>query len=334
MTQERKITLANGRKFSADAETSILDNALRQGIALEHSCKNGRCGVCKALLLNGHTEVLQHEESLQEAEKQAGFILTCCRKALADIEIEAEDLPELQGIQTKTIPARIDSLEFFTPNVVQVVLRTPPNNTLQFLPGQYISVIGPNGIRRAYSVANAPRADHKIALHIKKVDQGVLSQYWFEQAKVNDLLRLEGPMGTFFLRNQIPQTLILLATGTGLAPIQALLEKLQVLAQQGQALPNVAVYWGNRHERDIYCDLPVPQIAGIDAHLVLSRPAQGWVGRTGYVQQAVLEDFGNLQNAAVYACGSSSMIASAKTAFVQAGLPGNRFYSDAFVSTN
>ena len=334
MTQEHQILLANGRKFSADAESSILDNALRQGFALEHSCKNGRCGVCKAQLLNGQTEVLQHEESLQEAEKQAGFILTCCRKALDNIEIDAEDLPELQGIQTKTIPARIDSLEFLTPSVVQVVLRTPPNNTLQFLPGQYISVIGPNGTRRAYSVANAPRVDHKIVLHIKKVEQGVLSQYWFEQAKVNDLLRLEGPMGTFFLRDQLPQTLILLATGTGLAPIQALLEKLQALAQQGQTLPKIAVYWGNRHEQDIYSELPVQHISGIDAHLVLSRPKQGWAGRKGYVQQAVLEDFGNLQNAAVYACGSGSMIASAKVALLEAGLPGNRFYSDAFVSTN
>ncbi len=334
MAQEHQIKLANGRVFSANAETSILDNALRQGVTLEHSCKNGRCGVCKTQLLNGQTDVLQHEESLQEAEKQAGFILTCCRKALANIEIDIEDLPELQGIQTKTIPARIDSLEFLTPSVVQVVLRTPPNNTLQFLPGQYISVIGPNGVRRAYSVANAPRTDNKIVLHIKKVEQGVLSQYWFEQAKVNDLLRLEGPMGTFFLREQLPQTLILLATGTGLAPIQALLEKLKALAQQAQALPQIAVYWGNRYEKDIYCELGIQNMSGVDINLVLSRPTQGWTGRTGYVQQAVLEDFSNLQNTAVYACGSSSMITSAKIEFIKAGLPKNRFYSDAFVSTN
>jgi CDP-4-dehydro-6-deoxyglucose reductase, E3 len=334
MTQEHQILLNNGRKFSVDAETSILENALRQGVALEHSCKNGRCGVCKTQLLNGQTEVLRHEESLQEAEKQAGFILTCCRKALANVQIDAEDLPELQGIQTKTIPARIDSLKFLTSSVVQVVLRTPPNNTSQFLPGQYISVIGPNGTRRAYSIANAPRTDNKIVLHIKKVEQGVLSKYWFEQAKANDLLRLEGPMGTFFLRDQLPQTLVLLATGTGLAPIQALLEKLQALARQERALPKIAVYWGNRHEHDIYCELPIHHISDIQGHLVLSRPAQGWIGRTGYVQQAVIKDFSNLQNAAVYACGSSSMIASAKTALVEAGLPSNRFYSDAFVSTN
>ena len=215
----------------------------------------------------------------------------------------------------------------------EAILRTPPGNTLQFLPGQYISVIGPNGTRRAYSIANAPRADHKIVLHIKKVEQGVLSQYWFEQAKVNDLLRLEGPMGTFFLRDQLPQILILLATGTGLAPIQALLEKLQTLAQQGQTLPEIALYWGNRHEREIYSQLQFEGIPDISIHYVLSRPAVDWRGRSGYVQQAVAQDFSDLSKSAVYACGSQAMINTSKVEFINLGLPQNRFYSDAFVQS-
>lgn len=333
MTQEFKIVLSNQRKFSADAETSILDNALRQGITLEHSCKSGRCGVCKARLISGRTELLMHEESLQQAEKQAGFILTCCRKVLTDVEIDIEDLPELVGIQSKTLPARIDELEYLTADVVRVVFRTPPTSILQFLAGQYISVIGPNGVRRSYSIANSPRADHKIVLYIKKIEQGVLSQYWFEKARVNDLVRLEGPMGTFFLRDQLPKILILLATGTGLAPIQALLEELQTLAEQGQKLPMVAVYWGNRYEHDLYCELQFQGIPNISINYVLSRPQGDWKGRSGYVQQAVVQDFSDFSEVAVYACGSAVMIRESKALFCELGLPQNKFYSDSFVQS-
>lgn len=327
-----EVLLRNGNRFNCDPSTTILDNAIANKIALEHSCKTGQCGVCEAKVLCGETKVLRPEIALDAEKVNQGFVLTCCRTATSNIEIDAEDLPELADIKTKTYPARIDSIEQLTQSIIKVVLRTPPNDKIHFLAGQYISVIGPNGLRRSYSIANAPRADGKIELHIKKVDGGAFSAYWFEQAKVNDLLRFEGPLGTFFVRKPLPQKLILLATGTGLAPIKALLENIAALPAAD--LPEVHVYWGSRHAEDVYMDLATLSASNSLVHVLLSQPAAGFTGRKGYVQDAVLTDFKQFDDCAVYACGSIKMIESAKAALLKSGLPSNKFHSDAFVSSN
>ena len=327
-----EVLLRNGNRFNCDTSTTILDNAIANKIALEHSCKNGQCGVCEARVASGETIVLRPEIALNAEKLEQGFVLTCCRAATSDIEIDAEDLPELAEIRTKTYPARIDSIEQLTQSIIKVVLRTPPNDKIHFLAGQYVSVIGPNGLRRSYSIANAPRADGKIELHIKKVDGGAFSAYWFEQAKVNDLLRFEGPLGTFFVRKPLPQRLILLATGTGLAPIKALLENMATLP--AAELPEVHVYWGSRYAEDIYLDAALLSGTSSRINLLLSQPEPEWPGRKGYVQNAVLADFKQFDDCAVYACGSIKMIESAKAALVESGLPSNKFHSDAFVSSN
>lgn len=327
-----EVLLRNGNRFNCDPSTTILENAIANKIALEHSCKNGQCGVCEAKVLSGETKVLRPEIALKAEKLEQGFILTCCRTATSDISLDAEDLPELAEIKTKTYPARIDSIEQLTQSIIKVVLRTPPNDKIHFLAGQYVSVIGPSGLRRSYSIANAPRADGKIELYIKKVDGGAFSAYWFEQAKVNDLLRFEGPLGTFFIRKPLPKKLILLATGTGLAPIKALLENMVTLPAAD--LPEVHVYWGSRHSEDIYMDLATISLPNSQLHVLLSQPEAGFTGRKGYVQHAVLADFKQFDNCAVYACGSITMIESAKADFIKNGLPSHRFHSDAFVSSN
>lgn len=231
-----------------------------------------------------------------------------------------------------TVPAKIDQIDHLASDVVCITLRTPPQNTLRFLPGQYVSVIGPGGLRRSYSLANAPRADGKLQLHIKRVEGGALSAYWFGQAKVNDLLRLEGPLGTFFLRSQLPAHLLLLATGTGIAPILSLLQQLEA---NPPSATQVALFWGNRHEQDIYLDLQqVAPNLGPHITLVLSKPADDWSGHRGHVQHAVMAQHTDFSNTAVYACGSNAMIQSARESLVNAGLPAHRFYSDAFVSSS
>lgn len=327
-----EVLLRNGNRFNCDPSTTILDNAIANKIALEHSCKNGQCGVCEAKVLSGETKVLRPEIALNAEKLEQGFVLTCCRTATSDISLDTEDLPELADIRTKTYPARIDSIEQLTQSIIKVVLRTPPNDKIHFLAGQYISVIGPNGLRRSYSIANAPRADGKIELHIKKVDGGAFSAYWFEQAKVNDLLRFEGPLGTFVIRKPLPKKLILLATGTGLAPIKALLENLSTLPVEN--LPEVNVYWGSRYAEDIYLDAALLSGTSSRINLLLSQPEPEWTGRKGYVQNAVLADFKQFDDCVVYACGSITMIESAKAAFIKNGLPSHRFHSDAFVSSN
>ncbi len=199
---------------------------------------------------------------------------------------------------------------------------------LEFLPGQYIDVIGAEGLRRSYSVANAPRADKQIELHIREVTDGAMSRYWFQQAKVNDLLRLRGPLGTFFLRDQAGRDLVLLATGTGIAPVKAIVESLPELHDEAQAR-SVTVYWGGGQLGDLYWQ--APKLPGLRFVPVLSRADASWDGARGHVQDIFLNDRPNLLNTLVYACGSDAMIHSARSQLLAAGLPGRHFRSDAFV---
>jgi CDP-4-dehydro-6-deoxyglucose reductase len=326
------VTLSNQKTFKAEQDQTLLDSAKAHGLILEYSCRTGRCGACKAKVLRGTSAIKQGEQALSQEEQDAGYILTCCRVALSDLELDIEDLGQLAEIQSKTLPCRIDSIEKMAGDVMQIVLKTPPNNALNFLAGQYLDVIGKEGVRRSYSLANAPRPDGKLELHIRHVDQGVMSAYWFDQAQHNDLLRLEGPLGTFSLRNTHSNILIFLATGTGIAPVKAMLEQLAINPEQ-LAGKNVYIYWGGRTIADIYWQ---PHFDDLRVNFipVLSRADSSWFGRTGYIQQAVLDDGLDLTAATVYACGSDTMIHSARKQLLNAGLSQKSFYSDAFVSSN
>ncbi len=325
------VKLANTKTFDYQPEQTLLEAARAHGIALEHSCRTGRCGVCKAKVLDGITTPVKAEESLSAEEQAAGFILTCCRTAVTDVSLDIEDLGELGNIETKTLPCRIDSLSRLTDDVIEVTLRTPPTSRLSYLSGQYIDVIGKDGLRRSYSVANAPRDDGKLTLQIRKVPNGEMSRYWFDEAKANELLRLEGPLGTFCLRPSQASQLVLLATGTGIAPIRAMLEQLAANPAV-HTYRQIHVYWGGRTEKDLYWTPDYPSLP-LRFVPVLSRSPDS-AGAKGYVQDAALADGMDIKDAVVYACGSESMIASAKSKLVAAGLNPKNFHSDAFVSSN
>lgn len=326
------VTLNTGRSFAADAATSILDAARGAGIALEYSCRTGRCGVCKAPLVSGETVLLRaEEESLSAEEAAQGLILTCCRAAAGDVSLDVEPLDRLAGLETRTIPARIAGIERLAADIVRINLRTPPASPLRFLPGQYVDVIAA-GVRRSYSLANAPRDDALLELIVRRYPGGVLSDYWFERAKVNDLIRIEGPFGTFFLRDAAPTNILFLATGTGIAPVKALLE--EIAADRPRAARHrISVFWGNR-EAESFCWDPVALGLDIGFHHLLSGTDAGWAGRRGYVQDAAIHHGVDPADTVVYACGSNAMIAAARTALTALGLPVRRFFSDAFVSSN
>jgi CDP-4-dehydro-6-deoxyglucose reductase len=326
------VTLSNHKTFTAEPGKSLLDCAKSQGTVLEYSCRTGRCGVCKANVLQGDTEVVQPELALTEEERACGSILTCCRAAVTDVELDIEDLGLLADIQIKTMPCRLDTLERLADDVLRVVLRTPPKSALFYLPGQYIDVIGKDGVRRSYSIANAVREDGKLELHIRQVPDGVMSQYWFGGAQANDLLRLEGPLGTFCLRSASTTNLVFMATGTGIAPVKAMLEGLSD-APETLSGKRIYVYWGGRTEQDLYWQPDFPSL-GLTYRPVLSRADTQWPGATGYVQQAVLAESLDLADTSVYACGSETMIHAARELLTQAGLPLKHFHSDAFVSSN
>jgi len=326
------VTLNTGRSFSADTTTSILDAARAAGIVLEYSCRTGRCGICKAPVAAGETVLLRPEdESLSSAEMQQGLILTCCRAAAGDVALDIEPLDRLAGFDIKTMPARIVSIDRLAPDIVEVVLRTPPASPLRFVAGQYVDVLA-EGVRRSYSLANAPCADHHLTLIIKRYPGGALSGYWFERAKVNDLVRLEGPFGTFFLRDEAPTNLLFLATGTGIAPVKALLEELASDPTRA-ARHRIDVFWGNR-EAESFCWDPVSLGLDIGFHHLLSGRDENWSGRRGYVQDAAIARGIDPADTVVYACGSSAMIDAARAALLALGVPAKRFFSDAFVVSN
>jgi CDP-4-dehydro-6-deoxyglucose reductase len=323
------VTLSTGREFQTLPDRSLVDAALEVGIALPHSCKTGRCSTCKCKVIHGETIALQTESSLTAEEKVDGWILSCIRAAKTDVTLEVEDFSDLVLPISKTLPCRIISVDRLASDVVRVMLRLAPTSEFRFIPGQYIDVIGPGGIRRSYSLANANTAYKTLELHIRAVDQGVMSEYWFNHAKVNDLLRFNGPLGTFFLRSQNQLHLVFLATGTGMAPVKAMLESLTDASAESSP-KSVTVFWGGRTAEDLYFD-PKDIPGGHRFVPVLSRAAAGWTGVSGYVQKAFLAEQPDLANTVVYACGSDAMIRSAKISLLAAGLPVNRFFADAFV---
>lgn len=324
-----EITLTSGKRFPAAPGMSLLDAATQADVALPYSCRTGRCSTCKCKVLQGETVALQAETGLTAAEQAEGWILGCVREAASDVLLEVEDLGGITLPTPRTLPCRIASLDKLAPDVLKVTLRLPPTADFHFMAGQYIDVIGPGGLRRSYSLARAMASDRLLELHIRAVKGGAMSHYWFAQAQVNDLLRLHGPLGTFFLRDPRDLDVILLATGTGLAPVKAMLESLADAPAEAQPR-SVRVLWGGRVPTDLYLDLR--SIAGPHEDIpVLSRAGNEWGGARGHVQDVLLGLQPDLAHAAVYACGSDAMIHSAREALVQAGLPRQRFYSDAFV---
>jgi CDP-4-dehydro-6-deoxyglucose reductase len=330
------IRLANGTHFEAERGTSMLDAALSAGVVLEHSCRTGRCGSCKARRVHGTTAHLRAPQSLTDDELARGWILTCTDEATADVQLDIEDLGALVGIQTRVTPARIDTLEHLS-DVVKVTLRLPPKSPFRFLAGQYIDVTGPSGARRSYSIASAAASPERVELQIRRVDGGQLSAYWFEQAKPNDLLRFNGPLGTFFMRPVAGLDLIFLATGTGIAPIVSMLHQLRGMPQ-AECPRSVTLYWGGRELQDHYLD-PTSLLEGLRYVPVVSRGDVSWHGARGHVQDVLIHDVAHgrappLAGAAVYACGSEAMIHGARNLLADNGLPPRSFHSDAFVSSD
>jgi CDP-4-dehydro-6-deoxyglucose reductase len=255
---------------------------------------------------------------------------------VSDVRLDVEDMGPLAEYPPRVTPSRINVLERVADDVVRVVLRLPPTSQFRFLAGQHVDVTSPAGARRSYSIASAAAAPGKVELHIRRVDGGRFSDYWFGAAKADDLLRFDGPRGSFFLRPVTDLDVVFLATGTGIAPIVSMLAQ---LAATPDAQPrSVSLYWGGRHVQDHYLD-PVAALPGLRYVPVVSRGGVRWQGAHGHVQDVLLADVAlgrapALAGAAVYACGSERMIHDARRALADAGLPPRRFHFDAFVGSD
>ena len=318
-----------GTCFQSAAKDTLLSAAEKSGNHLPYSCRTGRCSSCKCKIISGSSITLSEELGLTESDKAEGWILSCVRSATSDIVLEVEDLGGINLPKPKTVPCRIQELNRLADDVMQVRLRLPPTADFSYLSGQYVDVIGPSTVRRSYSLASSNSTDNHLELHIRSVPGGAMSEYWFQQAKVNDLLRLNGPLGTFFLRNIAGLDLVFLATGTGIAPVKSMLEGMNIFSADERP-SSVTVYWGARKPQDLYCDVTTFSESARYVP-VLSQADDAWTGARGYVQQQLLKDMPDLSQAVVYACGSDAMIQNAKYLLESAGLPACRFHSDAFV---
>ena len=325
---EFKIKTEENKEFISVEGGTILESALSAGFVFDYSCKNGQCGTCKTTLLKGEIIEIQEQLALNKEDANNQF-LTCCCVAASDILIDAIDLSAMHGIEVKILPTRINSLDLLSEDIMQVKLRLPPASNFEFLEGQFIDIIGPNSIRRSYSIASIS-SNNKITLLIKKVKDGKLSHYWFNKAKLNDLLRIEGPKGTFFLRDR-SRPLVFLATGTGIAPIISILDGLDSDPDFNQ-IENISLFWGNRVQQDFIWSPNFKKI-NVDFYPIVSKDDDDWNGEIGHVQDVALRVLNNIKKVNVYACGASVMIDCAKSNFIKSGLNEKDFYSDKFVQS-
>jgi CDP-4-dehydro-6-deoxyglucose reductase len=324
----------SGHTLIAEDGETILAAALREGFMLPYGCRNGACGSCKGKVTSGEIDFGEFQSSaLTDADIAAGKALFCVACATSDISIECREVGAAKDIQIKTLPCRVHKMEKLGHDVMGLSLKLPANERMQFLAGQYIDILLKNGNRRSFSLANAPHDDALLQLHIRHVPGGEYTEHVFNAMKEKDILRIEGPLGGFFLREDSEKPIIFIAGGTGFAPIKAMIEH----ALHHHANREMVLYWGARELRDLY----LPHLASkwqqenpnVTFIPVLSTPSpdDAWPGRTGLVVDAVLQDFPDLSGYQVYACGAPVMVEAAQNGCLKQNLPEAEFFADAFL---
>ncbi|MCI4428691.1 MAG: CDP-6-deoxy-delta-3,4-glucoseen reductase [Burkholderiales bacterium] len=329
----------SGRTFQTEPDETVLGAAIRQGIGLPYGCRDGACGSCKCRLLEGKIRHRPHQsKALSAAEESAGLMLTCCALPQTDIVLEARMVPGAGEFPVRKMPCRVIAVTKPAADVALLTLQLPANDTLRYHAGQYIEFILRDGARRSYSMANAPHSQTDkpaIELHVRHMPGGKFTDHVFGAMKEKDILRIEGPFGSFFLRETSDKPIVLLASGTGFAPIKAIIEQIEF---KGIIRPT-QLYWGCRSRADLYLHewaeqaaLRMPNLRYVPV-LSEAKPEDGWTGRIGLVHQAVLQDWPDLSEHQVYACGVPAMVDAAQRDFVQlCALPAEEFYADSFTS--
>jgi CDP-4-dehydro-6-deoxyglucose reductase len=326
----------SGRTFQVAHDEAVLAAGIRQGIGLPYGCKDGACGSCKCKLLSGSVQHGPHQDKALSAEDEAaGMVLTCCAIPKSDLTLESRQVTEIGAFPIKKMPVRVTTMNRMSPDVMVVQLQLPANDTFAYRAGQYIEFMLRDGSRRSYSMANAPHLGPHIELHIRHMPGGKFTDHVFGAMKEKEILRVEGPYGSFYLREESQKPAIFLASGTGIAPIKSLVEHMR---HKGITRP-VALYWGGRRPQDLYLDAWVKEQIQTMPNLTYvpvvsdAMPSDNWTGRTGFVHRAVLQDFPELGGHQVYACGAPVVIESAKADFcTQAHLPPEEFFADSFTS--
>lgn len=321
----------SGHTYDAKVYETVLESALEAGFNIPYGCRNGACGSCKGTILSGAVDYGDYARTaLTEEEKAAGKALFCCARPLSDLSIECREI-NAGVIPPRILPARVERKQQLSHDVMALFLKLPSSERLQFMAGQYIEFLLKDGKRRAFSLANAPHVDNLLELHLRLIPGGQFTEYVFNEMPDKAILRIEAPFGSFYYRDD-EKPMIMVAGGTGFAPIKGIIEHMI----HHHIKREVTIYWGARTREDLY--MPELPQAWADAypHIkfipVLSDATvqDNWQGRSGLVHQAVLDDFADLSKYEVYCCGAPAMVEVAHASFLQAGLPEDAFFSDAF----
>ncbi len=320
----------SGHQFYVESNETVLDAALRQGINMRYGCRSGACGACKGKLLEGDIHYENDPIALTDKDQADNLVLFCAAHADSELVIEMEEVKLDSAIEIKTLPCRVHDMKLLTDDVMQLFIKLPAAERLQFLSGQYIDILLEDGRHRSFSIANAPHNDEFLELHIRLVDDGLFTPKVFKTMQNKDLLRIEGPHGSFFFHEESTKDILLLAGGTGFAPIKGIVEH---LVSEKITRP-IAIYWGVRTEADLYMNELAQSWAAEHDNItfipVLSDADSNWSGRSGYVHEAVLADFEDLSELDVYSCGPPAMIQAAEKTFQEKGLKKNQFFYDSF----
>ncbi len=330
-----RITIeSSGHAFTAEPGESVLEAALRNGLVIPYSCRGGTCATCMGKVVEGEVSYPDGElpPGLDPKEAAIGQALFCLARPEGDLSIEVREVRDGGDIEPRKLPCRVVRMEQLAHDVMQLDLKLPDTERLQFLPGQYIDILLRDGRKRSYSLANAPHKDDVLELHVRHVAGGAFSDKVFADMKEKALLRLEGPLGNFFLREESPRPIILVAGGTGFAPIKGMLEHAFYI---GLDRP-MHLYWGARSRRDLYLDALPQAWAAEHVHFhytsCLSEPLpeDDWDGAVDLVHNRVLRDFPNLEPFDVYMAGPPGMVHAARRDFARHGLPAGQLYYDSF----
>lgn len=329
-----KVSLADSdRHFLVQEGEAILTAALRQGVMLPYSCKNGTCGSCKGKVVQGEVHYPFHPPlALERADFAENNALMCQAEPLEDLVIQVREIEAVRDIEIRKLPARVTEKSQLSPNVIRLRLKLPKNQRLQFLAGQYVDVLLKGGKRRAFSIASSPSMEDEIELHIRHVDGGGFTGHVFDTLKEMDIIRFEGPLGNFFIRNDAPERpMILMGGGTGFAPLKSMVEH---LLEQGDRR-EIHLYWGARRSEELYLEALPKQWAQQQPHIHYyqavseeNEPGAGYF--PGLVHQAVLSDHPDLSAFDVYMSGAPGMIDAAHSAFLKHGLIAGRLFYDSF----
>lgn len=323
------LTQPGKHRFSVDDGETVLAAALRQRVGLPYGCRNGTCGTCAAWLVSGNVE---YPSGKTEALKgrPSGTCLACQAVPLSDLVLEVVEVETVAEIAVRTLPCRVERKERLSHDVLRLCLKLPEQQRLQFYAGQYLDFILKDGRKRAFSIANAPHDDAYIELHVRHVPGGEFTQYVFENLAEKTILRIQAPLGTFFLRESSPRPIVLMGGGTGFAPLKGMIEHAFHVGIQRP----MHLYWGVRARRDLYLpDLPATWVdthPGFAYTPVLSEPDPDWQGSTGFVHEAVVADYPDMSPFDVYMSGPPVMVEAGRIAFKAHGLGQEHMFSDAF----